>query len=256
MRLQHKTALVTGGGTGIGRAIAERFAREGARVAIVGRRADRLEETLHTIVAAGGQAVGIEGDVSVEADAARMVQETVDRWGGLDIVVNNAATILSRTALHETPVEAWDGMTAINVRGVFLVCRAALPVLMARGGGSIVNIASVAGHRGQPANSAYSATKGAILNLTRSLAVDYGPHGVRANSISPALVDTAMARTRLKPGEDWNERAAREWIPNYPLGRLGRPEDIASGALFLASDEAAWITGIDLAIDGGYLAKL
>ena len=256
MRLQNKIAFVTGGGTGIGRAIAERFAGEGARVAIVGRRAEKLQDTLRAIAAAGGEAMGVEGDVSVETDADRIVREVADYWGGLDIVVNNAATILSRTALHETPVEAWDGMTAINVRGVFLVCRAALPVLAARGGGSIVNIASVAGHRGQPMNAAYSTTKGAILNLTRSLAVDYGAHGIRVNSISPALIDTAMARTRLKPGEDWDERAAREWIPNYPLGRLGRPEDVAGGALFLASDEASWITGIDLAIDGGYMAKL
>ncbi|MEZ4701269.1 MAG: SDR family oxidoreductase [Rhodothermales bacterium] len=256
MRLQNKTALVTGGGTGIGRAIAERFVGEGARVAISGRRQEQIDETVAALRRAGGDAIGIQGDVSVEADAARMVETVIEHWGRLDVLVNNAATIVSRTPLGDTPVEAWDRMMDINVRGVFLVCRAALPAMTQAGGGAIVNIASVAGHRGQPTNAAYSTTKGAVLNLTRSLAADYGPHGVRVNSVSPALVETEMARTRLKPGESWDERAVREWVPNYPIGRLGRPEDIANGVLFLASDEASWITGIDLLIDGGYMAKL
>lgn len=184
------------------------------------------------------------------------MQGLIERWGRIDALINNAAILLGRTPLAETPAEKWDAMMDVNVRGVFLCCKAVLGSMQAQGSGAIVNIASVAGHRGQPGNSAYSTSKGAVLNLTRSLAVDYGSHGIRANSISPALVDTEMARTRLKPGEDWEARARREWIPNYPLGRLGKPEDIASGAVFLASDEASWITGIDLVIDGGLLAAL
>ena len=253
MRLQGKTALITGGGTGIGRAIAKRFVHEGASVAVSGRRLDRLEDTVSTLGDAG---MAIQADVTIGEDVQRMARAVIDRWGRLDILVNNAATITSRTALLDTPVEEWDFMHGVNVRGVFLVCQSILPHMIEQGSGSIVNIASVAGQRGQPGNSTYSTTKGALMNMTRSIAVDYGAHGIRVNSISPALVRTEMAETRLKPGDNWEERAAREWIPNYPLGRIGRPEDIANGALFLASDEASWITGTDLIIDGGMMAKL
>ena len=253
MRLKDRIALVTGGGTGIGRAIAERFVQEGARVAVSGRRAERLAEVAGEL---GEAILPVRADVTNEQDVERMVREVLDRWGRIDILVNNAATITSRTALLDTPVEAWDHMHDVNVRGVFLVCKAVLPHMIERRAGAIINIASVSGQRGQPGNCAYSTTKGAVMNLTRSIAVDYGAHGIRANSISPALVRTEMAETRLKPGEDWDERAAREWIPNYPLGRLGRPEDIAAGALYLASDDAAWVSGIDLVIDGGMMARL
>jgi NAD(P)-dependent dehydrogenase (short-subunit alcohol dehydrogenase family) len=256
MRFIDKVVLVTGAGTGIGQVIAVRFAREGARVVLSGRRKERLDDTRARIADAGGEAVAVAGDVAEEASANRMVDEAVGRWGRLDVVVNNAGTITSRTAAAETPPEDWDRMMATNVRGVFLVCRRAIPIMGDQGGGAIVNIASVAGHRGQPANSAYSTTKGAVLNLTRSLAVDYGSRGIRVNAVSPSLVETEMARTRLRPGEDWNDRAAREWIPNYPLGRLGRPDDIAGAVLFLASDDASWISGIDLVVDGGYMARL
>ena len=128
--------------------------------------------------------------------------------------------------------------------------------MIERQSGCILNIASVAGARGQASNAAYSTTKGAVINLTKSMAVDYGPHGIRVNAILPALVRTEMAETRLNPGENWEERANEEWVPNYPIGRLGKPEDIASGALYLASEEASWVTGIDLILDGGYLARL
>ena len=253
MRFKDKVVLVTGGGTGIGRAIALQFSKEGARVAVTGRREAPLEETIGKM---DGEGMMINADVSSPEAVSRMVGEVVSKWGRLDVLVNNAATIVSRTNLGDTPVDAWDRMMDVNVRGVFLCCKEALAVMEKQGAGSIVNIASVSGQRGQPSNSAYSTSKGAIMNMTRSLAVDYGPKGIRINSVSPALVDTEMARTRLKPGEDWDERAAREWIPNYPLGRLGKPEDIAQGVLFLASDQASWITGIDLIMGGGLLAKL
>lgn len=253
MRFKDKVVLVTGGGTGIGRAIALHFSKEGARVAVSGRRETPLEETLSRM---DGEGVMIKADVASPKDVAKMVRTVVSKWGRLDVLVNNAATIVSRTNLGDTAIDAWDRMMDVNVRGVFLCCKEALSIMEKQGAGSIVNIASVSGQRGQPSNSAYSTSKGAIMNMTRSLAVDYGPKGIRINSVSPALVDTEMARTRLKPGEDWDKRAAREWIPNYPLGRLGKPEDIAQGVLFLASDQASWITGIDLILDGGLLAKL
>ena len=254
MRFKDKIVLVTGGGTGIGRAIALSFAKEGARVAVSGRREAPLQETVAAME--GGEGMALVADVSLGDDVKKMVQRIVSVWGRLDILVNNAATIVSRTNLADTSISDWDRMIDVNVKGVFLCCKEALAHMEKQGAGSIVNIASVSGQRGQPSNSAYSTTKGAILNMTRSLAVDYGRKGIRINSVSPALVDTEMARTRLKPGEDWDERAAREWIPNYPLGRLGKPEDVAQGVLFLASEDASWITGIDLLIDGGLLAKL
>ncbi len=253
MRLKGKVAIVTGGGTGIGRAIAIKFADEGAHVVVSGRRIERLQETVSTI---GNQSVAVQADVTDETSIQQLIQAAIDHWGSVDILVNNAAVITSRTPLLDTPTEDWDVMMDINVRGIFLCCKAVLPQMIEQETGSIINIASVAGQRGQPGNSPYSTTKGAVMNLTRSIAVDYGPHGIRCNSISPALVRTEMAETRLKPGDDWDERAAREWIPNYPLGRIGKPEDIAHGALFLASDEASWISGIDLTMDGGKMAKL
>ncbi len=253
MRLAGKTALITGGGSGIGQAIAIAFAKEGANVAISGRRKENLDKTVDVI---GTKALGIQADVTDESSVLHMVESAMNHWRQIDILVNNAATITSRTALMDTPVEDWDTMMDINVRGIFLCCKSVLVHMIAQQQGSIINIASVAGQRGQPGNSPYSTTKGAVMNLTRSIAVDYGPHGIRCNSISPALVRTEMAETRLKPGDNWEERAAREWIPNYPLGRIGTPEDIAYGAMYLASDEASWVSGIDLTMDGGMMAKL
>ncbi len=229
------------------------FAKEGARVAISGRRQAKLDDVANTL---GQHTLTRAVDVTDHAQVLQMVEQVISAWGRIDILVNNAAVITSRTSLTETPLEAWDEMMDINVRGIFYCCKAVLPHMMQQGAGSIINIASVSGQRGQPSNSAYSTTKGAVMNLTRSVAVDYGPHGVRCNSISPALVRTEMAETRLQPDEDWDTRAAKEWIPNYPLGRIGTPEDIAYGALFLASDEAAWVSGIDLTMDGGKMAKL
>ncbi len=211
MRLENKVALITGGGTGIGRAIAEVFAKEGAKIAVCGRRADKLEAVATTI---GSNAIAAQADVTDAASIHNMVDTILSTWGRIDILVNNAALITSRTPLQDTPADAWEVMMDINVNGIFRICKAVLPHMMEQRKGSIVNIASVAGHFGQPSNSAYSTTKGAVLNLTRSIAVDYGQHGIRCNSISPALVRTEMAETRLKPGDVWEDRAAKEWIPN------------------------------------------
>ena len=256
MRLKNRIALVTGGGSGIGRATAEVFAREGARVAVSGRRQDRLDEVIAAIKYGGGEAIGVRGDVSNEADVERMIQDTLGLWGRIDILVNNAATVIDRGKLAESSVKGWDDAMAVNVRGVFLVCRSAIPHMIDQGGGCIINIASISGVRGQPENAAYTTSKAAVINLTKSMAVDYGAQGIRVNSVLPGLVDTEMARTRLKPGDDWDERAQKEWIPFYPIGRLGKPQDVANAVLFLASDDAGWVTGSDLVVDGGYTARL
>lgn len=255
MKLLNKVALITGGGTGIGRATAELFMQEGAKITVSGRRKEKLDDVVRAIVSKGGEALAVSGDVSQDEDAQRMVMETIARWGKLDILVNNAGAI-DRTKVVESTVENWDRIMNINVKGIFLTCKYALPHMIEQGGGSIVNVASISGFRGQTDAHSYSAAKAAALNLTKAMAVDYARHNIRINSVSPGLVETDISRTRLKPGQTWEEMAQKYWIPLYPLGRLGTPKDIAKGILFLASDDASWITGIDLAIDGGYMAKL
>lgn len=255
MRLQDKTCLVTGGGSGLGRAIAERYCAEGARVAVVGRRADALEQTVAALRAAGGEACAVAGDITVPEFAASAVGEVVGRWGRIDVLVNSAGAVI-RKPCAETSVEEWDRVMDINLRAVFLMCHEVLPHMVAAGSGSIVNIASISALRGQPSACSYSASKAGMINFARSIANDYGRHGIRANNILPGLVETELSRSRLKPGETWDGVVAAQFLQFYPLGRVGQPADIANAALFLASDEAAWITGIDLVVDGGYLARL
>lgn len=255
MRLQNKICLVTGGGSGLGRAIAERFGAEGARVAVVGRRADALAQTVATIEAAGGEACAIASDITLPESAAGCVRDALARWGRIDVLVNNAGAVI-RKPCAEMTIEEWDRVMDINLRAVFLMCHEVLPHMIAGGGGSIVNIASVSAARGQPSACSYSASKAGVCNFARSIANDYGRHGIRANNILPGLVETELSRSRLRPGETWEEVVAAQFLHHYPLGRIGAPADIANAALFLASDEASWISGVDLPVDGGYMAKL
>ncbi|HWP47670.1 MAG TPA: SDR family oxidoreductase [Candidatus Limnocylindrales bacterium] len=255
MRLVNKVALITGGGTGIGRATAELFAQEGAKVAISGRRKEKLEEAVTAITLKGGEAIAIPGDVTRQEDTQRMVRETVARWERLDILVNNAGAV-DRTKMMESTLENWDRIMDINVKGVFLTSRSVIPQMIKQGGGSIVNVSSVAGLRGGlPDAPSYSAAKAAVITLTKTMAVDFARYRIRVNAVLPSLVETDVARTRVKPGQTWEE-IKEKLIPLYPLGRLGTPEDIAQGILYLASDAAAWVTGIELIIDGGFTAKL
>jgi len=255
MRLQDKICLVTGGGSGLGRAIAERFCAEGARVTVVGRRAEALEASVAAITAAGGEAHAVVADIADPAQAARCVREVAERWGRIDVLVNNAGAVI-RKPCAELSVEEWDSVMDVNLRAVFLMCHEVLPHMVASGGGSIVNVASISALRGQPNACVYSASKAGVVNFARSIANDYGRHGVRANNILPGLVETELSRSRLKPGETWEEVMRAQFLPHYPLGRVGQPADIANAALFLASDEASWISGIDLIVDGAYMAKL
>jgi NAD(P)-dependent dehydrogenase (short-subunit alcohol dehydrogenase family) len=255
MRLQNKTCLITGGGSGLGRAIAERFAQEGARVAVIGRRPESLAATVAGITAGGGEALAVVKDVSVPAMAMASVAEVVAQWARVDILVNNAG-IVDRQTCTEASVEDWDRVMNVNLRAVFVMCKAVIPHMIDGGGGAIVNIASISAVRGQGGACSYSASKAGMINFARTIANDYGGSGIRANNILPGLVETELSRSRLREGETWDEVMAENFIPHYPLGRVGQPSDIANAALFLASDEAAWITGADLAVDGGYLAKL
>jgi NAD(P)-dependent dehydrogenase (short-subunit alcohol dehydrogenase family) len=251
MRLAGKRALVTGGGTGIGRATAELFAREGARVMVSGRRRAELEETVRLCEKAGGTAGLVTGDVAKAEDAERMAKETARALGGIDVLVNNAGIIVRNATVTSVSIEDWRRVIDIDLHGVFLVSRFALLEMVPAGrGGAIVHVSSVAGIVGDPKLAPYNAAKGGVNLLTKNMALDYAPHGIRVNAVCPGRVWTPMPMSRLKPGDD-PEAILAAWGKNIPLGRVGRPEDIAQAILFLAGDESSWITGTTLVVDGG-----
>jgi NAD(P)-dependent dehydrogenase (short-subunit alcohol dehydrogenase family) len=252
MRLANKIALVTGAGSGIGRGVAYRFAAEGASLALSDIAEAGLQETVALIAEEGGQSVSVVGDVAVRTDAERMVEVAVTRWGRLDIVVNNAGITGSRqaTLAHLTPDEEWERVLAVNVSGVFRVASAAIRQMLVQGYGTIINIASAAGLVPFPARAAYNASKGAVISFTRALALDYAPNHIRVNAICPGMVETNMTRWRLAIPE-----LRQQVLDMTPWGRIGTPEDIAAAAVYLASDEADFVTGHMLVIDGGWLVK-
>ena len=251
-RLAGKIALITGGGTGIGRACARMFAREGARVAVAGRRRGPLDGVVAEICAAGGEALAVECDVSQRAQVENAVRATVERFGGLTSVVNNAGALLVGTA-EETSDEDWERVIAVNLTGTFLVSRAALPELRRSVGGTIVNIASVLGLIGFKQRVAYTASKTGVVGLTRAMALDHAAEGIRVNCICPAIVETELVRNLYVAQPD-PQAALQARTSTLPLGRLGQPDDVANLALFLASEESSWLTGAAVPLDGGLTA--
>ena len=249
MKLNGKVALITGGGTGIGEATAKLFAAEGALVAITGRRKDVLEKVAKVIVANGGKALAIAGSVTDDAQVQSTVDQTVRTFGKIDILVNNAAIGDFGLLLHETTDQTWSGILDTNLTGVFRVTRAVLPHMLGRGG-AIVNVSSVAGMIGIPKSAAYSATKGALLALTRCLAIDYAKEKIRCNCVCPALVDTPMAADAIADPAMNAAMAAQ-----HPIGRFGTPADVARLLLYLVSEDASWVTGSIFTIDGGLTAQ-
>ncbi len=251
-RLKGKVAFLTGAGTGIGRACAELFAREGARVALAGRRREPLAATAQAIAGAGGEALVVPCDVTRTADVEQAIAATVERFGRLDVVVNNAGALLVATAA-ETSDEEWDRLMEVNLKGPFLVSRAAVQQMRQTGGGAIVNIGSVLGLVAMPKRAAYAASKGGVTQLTRAMAIDHAAEGIRVNCICPSIVETELVQGLFTSQPDpAAARAAR--IQGIPLGRFGQPVDVAQLALFLASEESSWVTGAAIPLDGGLTA--
>lgn len=249
MRLEDKTAIITGAGSGLGRAAAERFADEGATVVAADIDGESATETVDLVEANGGDGVAQQLDVT-DADAVQAAVDATVESHGLDIIVNNAGVAHDRGPVEEMDEAERDWVIDVNIKGVWNGCHAALPHLKAQGSGSIINTASFAGLTGVGQLGAYSMTKGAVVTLTHSIAAEAGPDGVRANAVCPAVTDTPMARGDTAD-EDWEELKPRMG-EQYPLRRLGRPVDQANAMLFLASDEADWITGETISVDGGY----
>lgn len=245
-RLKGKVAIVTGGNAGIGEAVAKRFAAEGASVTITGRRQAELARVEAAIRQHTDKILTVSGSVTDEAHVQEVVQATIDRFGRIDIVVNNAGIGDFGKRLHEIDDERWRAVLDVNVTGAFRMTRAAIPYMLNQKSGAIVNISSVASLVGIPGLPAYAASKGALDALTRSVAIDYAQDGIRCNVVNPALVDTPMAAP-LKANPDMLHAI----LSQYAIRRAGTPEEVASLVLYLASDEAAWVTGGTFTIDGG-----
>lgn len=250
-RFSGRTVLVTGGGTGIGRAVALAFAREGARVVVAGRRAEPLRETVAAVEAAGGEATAVTADVTRPADVEALVERTVRRYGGLDVAVNNVGVFVPPAKVADLPEDDWHTVLATNLTGVWLSMKHEIAHMRANGGGAIVNISSNLGaHTRVPGLGAYAASKAAVSTLTRSAALDHIGEGVRINAVSPGPIETTMSS---RPGESADEKAER-MRRDVPAGRAGTPEEVAAAVLHLASDEAAYTVGTELVLDGGVTA--
>jgi NAD(P)-dependent dehydrogenase (short-subunit alcohol dehydrogenase family) len=254
-RLAGKVALVTGAASGIGLAAAERFGAEGALVACVDLDEERAARARERVAATGAEAHPFAADVSDEAAIEAAVHRTIERFGRLDVVMANAG-IQGTGMAHSTPIELWDRVLQVNLTGVFLTIRAALPHMMERRSGAIVATASIAALTGVSTQAAYSAAKGGVAALVRQLAVDYAGYGIRVNALCPATVVTPLVRRAYEERGGDVEELLRERGRDVPLGRLGEPPDVANLALFLASDEAAWMTGAVLPVDGGLSAAM
>jgi NAD(P)-dependent dehydrogenase (short-subunit alcohol dehydrogenase family) len=249
MRLADKVAVITGAGSGMGRVAAEMFAAEGAKVVAADFDASHGAETVEAVKAAGGDAVFVQTDVSDETDASAMVAAAMDRYGRIDVLYNNAGIMPEADhSVVDTDVAVWDEVMAVNLRGVFLGCKHAIPRMVEQGSGSVINISSFVALLGCTVpQDAYTASKGAVLSLTRSLAVQFGPKGVRSNAICPGPIETPLLM-------DWlvKDEAARQLrLARNPTGRFGTPQEIVNVAIYLASDESRWTNGAHFVIDGG-----
>jgi NAD(P)-dependent dehydrogenase (short-subunit alcohol dehydrogenase family) len=251
-RLKGKVALITGAGMGMGREASVLFAEEGARVVVADINAKAAAETVDLVKKAGGQAVAVTGDVAVEADVQRMIEEGVGAFGALHVLYNNAGVLWKDKdrGVLETDGAQWDRVMGINLKSVFWVTKHGIPHLRAAGGGSIILIGSVSALAGfTRAQDAYTAAKGALISLNKSLAIQFAKDGIRSNVIHPGIVETPLQAPYL------NDELRAEFKTGIPLGRIGQPRDIAFAALFLASDESSFMTGAEMIVDGGFMAQ-
>ena len=248
MRLNGKVAIITGAGSGFGKATSLMFAKEGAKVVAAGRRLDPLKTVVDTIAATGGEAIYHQTDVTKGDQVKALVHAALSAYGKLDIVFANAGINPSRTSILETSEENWHKTLDTNLTGVFLVCKYGLPALIENGGGSIVVTSSIVGMTGVRNRIPYGASKGGLNQLVKCLAIDCAPHRVRVNAICPGRVETEMVEHLISPGGE-----VGGLTKPYPLGLEGKPEHVAYAALYLASDESAWTTGALLPVEGGYL---
>ena len=245
MRLKDKTAIITGGGTGIGLATARAFCQEGAKVILFGRRKEKLEKAVEKL---GGSAIIVQGDMTNSKDLDKLINETLHNFKKIDVLVNNAG-LFNGSPLHEISDSQWDEIMDINIRSVFQLTRRVPPVMLSQKYGSIIHISSILGLIAVPQVAAYNVSKGALNQFSRSIAVEYGSSGIRSNSICPGLIATDMTTDLMKDAD-----LMKEWSKEYPIGRFGEPEDVANACLYLASDESSFITGITLPVDGGFTA--
>jgi len=249
MRLSDKVIIVTGGGSGMGRTASTMFAAEGAKVVVADVGESGGRETERLVRESGGEATFVRADISSEPDAKAMIDRAVEVYGRVDVLYNNAGIMPEEDhSVLDTPVEAWDRVMAVNVRGVFLACKHAIPRMLEQGSGSVINIASFVAILGcSVPQDAYTASKGAVLALTRSLAVQFAGQGVRSNAISPGPIETPLLM-------DWllaDEAAKQLRLARNPTGRFGKPEEVVNLAIYLASDESRWTNGANFVIDGG-----
>ena len=245
MRLEGKSAIITGGGSGIGLACTRLFSKEGAKVAIMGRKQDRLEAAAKEV---GGQVLAVVGDLTNNNDLDNVISKTLNAFDKIDIVVNNGG-VFAGFPLHETKDEDWDTIMDTNIRSVFQLTKRVLPHMMKRKAGAFIHISSILGLVAAPGVAAYNVSKGALLQFNRSIAIEYGSMGIRSNAVCPGMVKTEMTEELMKDKE-----LMKEWSKDYPIGRFGVPKDVANACLYLASDESSFVTGVAFPVDGGFTA--
>lgn len=254
-KLDDRIAVVTGGATGIGRATASLFAKEGATVLVADIKKDQMTDLVESILSAGGKAEAYKVDVSDEDSVKKFADQVKDAYGKLDVLFNNAGIDQEGGKVHEYPIELFDSIQKTDLRGTFLMSKFLIPLMLENGKGAIVNNASMSGSFADLDRSGYNAAKGGIINFTKATAIDYGRQGIRANSVSPGTIETPLIDELTGTKEEEQGRAFREsnkWLA--PMGRLGAPEEIAKAVLFLVSDDSSYITGQDLIVDGGLTA--
>lgn len=249
MRLKDKVTIITGGGTGIGRGIAIEFGKQGAQVVVCGRREEPLKETVELIKKSGGEAIYQITDVSNSQQIKEMVEMTLQKFGRIDILVNNAGVYIPDdvTSMEESE---WDTVMSVDAKGVFLTSKAVIPEMLKNDKGKIINIASIAGLFGFEKAAAYCAAKGAVVNLTREMALDYALKGINVNAVAPGVIESEMTQGLLE-----DESAKKGFLANIPVGRIGKPSDIANVCVYLASVESDYMTGQTLVVDGGWTIR-